>query len=167
MWVKCCGTCITLSIFWSLDSTHKILSMCKTSLISCQSQTNLKITIGRLIFELFNIYQNKNVCLGVRKPRPLMYGKFAFFDRVLLKYWNVLFLIHKTFIVDGWYDLIILFAHRSQNLTQPILKSFFKPNFLFKLHRTGGNSLRPPFGLIWIDLAKKEVYWGSIKLLCI
>ena len=33
----------------------------------------------------------------------------------------------------------------------PNLKSFFKPNFLFKLHRTGGNSLQPPFGLIWIQ----------------
>ena len=38
-----------------------------------------------------------------------------------------------------------------QSLTQPILKSFFKPNFLFKLHWVGGNSLQPPFGFILID----------------
>ena len=39
-----------------------------------------------------------------------------------------------------------------QNLIQSHFKIFFKPNFIFKLHRTCSNSLRPLFDLILIQL---------------
>jgi hypothetical protein len=33
----------------------------------------------------------------------------------------------------------------------PLYRTLVFPNFLFKLYRTGGNSLQPPVGLIWKD----------------
>ena len=36
--------------------------------------------------------------------------------------------------------------------TQSHFKNIFKPNFIFKLHRTCGNSLRPLFDFILIQL---------------
>ena len=75
--------------------------------------------------------------------RPVELEKEIWFKKKILKW------VWLNFVSD----------ERIKFNPNPILKSFLKPNFLFKIHRTGGNSLRPPFGLIWIDFGSLGTRW--------
>ena len=55
-------------------------------------------------------------------------------------------------IIPHCQGLKIKFGLKNILQPNPISKIFFKPNFIFKLHRTCGNSLRPLFDLILIQL---------------